>query len=202
MTKKYILGSLNIYLYIILNIIHIIGIYLIDIYSPIEKLFIICISLIISILSYICYTSKKNIIYNSGIILTIIFNITTLYNIDILNNNYDYISNIVTNEYSYKTYNVYVQKKNTKYNNIETLNNKKIGTLNSNSNNICLYITNTINIDCIKYNTLEDIEKAIQEGEIQSFIIEERIYNKIDDNKDIKKQTRSIYQTKIKDTNY
>ena len=65
-----------------------------------------------------------------------IFNITTLYNIDILNNNYDYISNIVTNEYLYKTYNVYVQKKNTKYNNIETLNNKKIGTLNSNSNNI------------------------------------------------------------------
>lgn len=202
MTKKYILGSLNIYLYIILNIIYIIGIFLIDIFQPTEKILIISLFLVISSLSYICYINKKNIIYNSGILLTIIFNIITLYNINELNHNYDYLNNIITKEYSYKTYNVYVQKKNTKYSNIESLNTKKIGTLNSNSSNICLYITNTINIECISYNTLEDIEKAIQEGEIQSFIIEERIYNNLEDNRDIKKETRSIYQTKIKDTNY
>lgn len=202
MTKKYILGSLNIYLFIILNIIHIIGIYIVDIYTPIEKILIIGLFIILSIIFYLLYISKKNILYNGGIILTIIFNIITLYNIDILNNNYDYINNIVTNEYSYKTYNIYVQKKNTKYNSIETLENKKIGTLNSNSNNICLYITNKINIECIKYDSLDKIEEAIQNGEIQSFIIEERIYNKIEDTKDIKKQTRSIYTTKIKDTNY
>lgn len=202
MTKKYILGSLNIYLFIILTIIHIIGIFTIDIYNQTTKIFIIILSITVCLISYICYINKKNIIYNSGILLTIILNITTLYNINILNNNYDYLNNIITNEYSYKTYNVYVQKKNTTYNEIEKLTNKKIGTLKSNSDNICLFITQTINIECIKYNNLTELEEAIQTGEIQSFILEERIYNNIDNNLEIKKQTRSIYETKIKDTNY
>lgn len=201
MTKKYILSSLNIYLLIISTIIYIIGLYTIGIYSTSQTILYTIISIILIIISFLCYINKLSLIYNGGVLITLLLNIVFFYNINNLNENYEYITNIVTKKYSYETYNVYVRKKNTKYSEIESLSNKKIGALNNNSQNTCLYIENLINIECISYDSIENIEKAINEGEIQSFILEEKAYKKLNNNLDIKKQTRPIYQTKIKDTN-
>ena len=126
MIKKYILASLNIYLLIITSLIYIIGLITINIY-PTSINYIVTISLAIATtITLICYLNKKKSIYNLGVILTFIFNTITIYNIIELNTNYEYLNNIVTNKYEYKKYDVYVQKKNTKYNEIEKLNNKKI----------------------------------------------------------------------------
>lgn len=197
MTKKYILASLNIIIFIIFLILLSIGLWQIKIFSNIKTILII-ISLIITLaISIYLYFNKKIKLYNIGIFITFLLNIILLYNIIDLNYKYNYLSNTTNQKYQYLEYNIYVQKKNVIYSNIKKLNNKKIGTLNNNKN-ISQYLNKIINIECIEYNTIEELTYAIENGEIQSFIINEEEYNNIPEDNSIKDKVRIIYTSKIK----
>ena len=75
--------------------------------------------------------------------------------------------------------------------------------LKDNSTNICLLLKKKIEIECKYYDNLEELENAIQNGEIQSFILSDNQKYKLQKSDlDIKNQTRIIYSTKIKDTKY
>lgn len=199
MTKKYILSSISIMSFIYLQILLLLGLSLINLLSfP----FIILISLttiIMTILILKLYFSKKVKIYNLGVILTLILNIISIYNIYNLNNEYKYIENIINKEYKYVTYNVYVQKKNTVYNELEKLSGKKIGLL-TNKNNINYHLNQKTNIECIKYKTVEELANAIDNGEIQSFILSENEYQLLEKYTNLTNKTRIIYTNKIIDT--
>lgn len=197
MTKKYILASLNIIIFIIFLILLSIGLWQIKIFSNIKTILII-IGLIITLaISIYLYFNKKIKLYNIGIFITFLLNIILLYNIVDLNYKYNYLSNTINQKYQYLEYNIYVQKKNVIYSNIKKLNNKKIGTLNNNKN-ISQYLNKIINIECIEYNTIEELTYAIENGEIQSFIINEEEYNNIPEDNSIKDKVRIIYTSKIK----
>ncbi len=197
MTKKYILASLNIIIFIIFLILLSIGLWQIKIFSNIKTILII-IGLIITLaISIYLYFNKKIKLYNIGIFITFLLNIILLYNIIDLNYKYNYLSNTINQKYQYLEYNIYVQKKNVIYSNIKKLNNKKIGTLNNNKN-ISQYLNKIINIECIEYNTIEELTYAIENGEIQSFIINEEEYNNIPEDNSIKDKVRIIYTSKIK----
>lgn len=197
MTKKYILASLNIIIFIIFLVLLSIGLWQIKIFSNIKTILII-IGLIITLaISIHLYFNKKIKLYNIGIFITFLLNIILLYNIIDLNYKYNYLSNTINQKYQYLEYNIYVQKKNVIYSDIKKLNNKKIGTLNNNKN-ISQYLNKIINIKCIEYNTIEELTYAIENGEIQSFIINEEEYNNIPEDDSIKDKVRNIYTTKIK----
>ena len=197
MTKKYILASLNIIIFIIFLILLSIGLWQIKIFSNIKTILII-IGLIITLaISIYLYFNKKIKLYNIGIFITFLLNIILLYNIIDLNYKYNYLSNTTNQKYQYLEYNIYVQKKNVIYSNIKKLNNKKIGTLDNNKN-ISQYLNKIINIECIEYNTIEELTYAIENGEIQSFIINEEEYNNIPEDNSIKDKVRIIYTSKIK----
>lgn len=197
MTKKYILASLNIIIFIIFLILLSIGLWQIKIFSNIKTILII-IGLIITLaISIYLYFNKKIKLYNIGIFITFLLNIILLYNIIDLNYKYNYLSNTINQKYQYLEYNIYVQKKNVIYSNIKKLNNKKIGTLDNNKN-ISQYLNKIINIECIEYNTIEELTYAIENGEIQSFIINEEEYNNIPEDNSIKDKVRIIFNTKIK----
>lgn len=197
MTKKYILASHNIIIFIIFLILLSIGLWQIKIFSNIKTILII-IGLIITLaISIYLYFNKKIKLYNIGIFITFLLNIILLYNIIDLNYKYSYLSNTINQKYQYLEYNIYVQKKNVIYSNIKKLNNKKIGTLDNNKN-ISQYLNKIINIECIEYNTIEELTYAIENGEIQSFIINEEEYNNIPKDNSIKDKVRIIFTTKIK----
>ena len=199
MIKKYILSSISIMLFIYLQILFLLGLSIIDLLS-IPKIIIVSISTIV--LTFIIlklYFSKKSKIYNTGVIITKILNIVSIYNIYNLNNEYKYIENIINKEYKYVTYNLYVQKKNTTYNELEKLSGKKTGLL-TNKNNITYHLNQKTNIECIKYKTIEDLANAINNGEIQSFILNESEYELLKKYTDLSSKTRIIYTNKIIDT--
>ncbi len=202
MLKKYILGSINLYTLIISIILYIIALLTIKMYSTSLSILIIISSIVSLIISLYCYISKNILIYNIGTIITLLLNTIFIFNIITLNSNYDYLSNIFTNKYNYDTYSIYVKKKNTSFNNIEKLNYKKIGTLNNNSENICAFIKKEVNAECISYTSISSISKALENGEIQSFIITESAYNNLNTREKIKNETRSIYSTKIKNIRF
>lgn len=199
MTKKYILSSVSIMLFIYLQILLILGLSFINLLSiP----YIILVSLTIIVLTILIlnlYFSKKVKIYNTGVIITILLNIISINNIYNLNNEYKYIENIFHNEYKYVTYNLYVQKKNTTYNELNKLSGKKTGLL-TNKNNITYHLNQKTNIECIKYKTIEDLAEAINNGEIQSFILNENEYQLLEKYTDLTGKTRIIYTNKIIDT--
>ena len=71
--------------------------------------------------------------------------------------------------------------------------------LKENNNNIKERLASEISIKYKVYNNINELEKAIQNGEIQAFIIKEAIYNNIrEEGINLKDLTRSIYRTKIK----
>lgn len=199
MTKKYIMSSLNIYILFINITLYLIGLYFINLY-PTKNTIIISIALIIILfISTISYYNKKNIIYNSGIFITFLTNIILINNIININQNYDYLNNLITNKYEYKDYSLYIQKKNQIYIDISKLESKKIGILTENYENTCKIINNKINVECLKYNDITDLENSLQSGEIQAFIIEKSKYN---NHNNIKNQAKEILNIKIKDPIY
>ena len=123
----------------------------------------------------------------------------TIYNIYSLNNEYKYIENIINNDYKYVTYNIYVQKKNTSYNELEKLSGKKIGLL-TNKNNISYHLNQKTSIECIKYKTIEELALSLENGEIQSIILTESEYQLLEKYTDLSNKTRIIYTNKIIDT--
>lgn len=197
MIKKYILASLNIIIFFISLIIYIIGLLYIKPFTSLKSIIIIISLTAIFISSIILYFNKKIKLYNIGIFITFLLNIILIYNIIDLNIKYSYINNLFTNKYEYIEYTIYVQKKNVIYSDISKLNNKKIGTI-SNSKNINAYLNNIINIECINYDNIDDLTYAIENGIVQSVILNKKEYESIPDNKAIKHKTRDIYTSKIK----
>ena len=189
MTKKYILASLSICILIINIILYLVALHSINLYQLSKDTIITIFLISILVISILTYLSKHNTIYNSGILLTIITNIILINSIYNLNQDYSYLNNLYTNTYEYKDYSVYVQKKNTIYNDISKLENKKIGILDNNYNNTCSIIQKEITIECINYKDISSLEESLQNGEIQAFIIENTYYNKLPDTKEIKYQT-------------
>lgn len=197
MIKKYILASLNIIIFFISLIIYIIGLLYIKPFTSLKSIIIIISLTAIFISSIIFYFNKKIKLYNIGIFITFLLNIILIYNIIDLNIKYSYINNLFTNKYEYIEYTIYVQKKNVIYSDISKLNNKKIGTI-SNNKNINAYLNNIINIECINYDNIDDLTYAIENGIVQSVILNKKEYESIPDNKAIKHKTRDIYTSKIK----
>ena len=114
-----------------------------------------------------------------------------------LNITYSYLTNIVNKKYEYVTYNVYVKKANTIYNNIAKLENKKIGILKTNKENIKNTINKEVRIEYVEYNNVDEIANGIKNGEIQAFIIDTSAKEELNNN-EISSKIRSIYENKIK----
>lgn len=198
MKKQYILASINIYTLIFLSIIHILSLFIIDTIPNNLKITTIIVLLTSIVISLITFLNKSIKVYNVSVFFTFLLNIILIYTIYDTNQNYDFINNIITDKYRYITYNVYVQKKNTTYSNIEKLENKKIGLLKNNNENVCSIINNKTNVECIIYNNIDEIDYALANGEIQSFAIKKD--NQKYKDSELSKRTRVIYKTKIKDT--
>lgn len=198
MKQKYISSTILISLIPILTFILLIGQNKTSINNNIT---IITLTIILISLSIILklYLSKKETNYNISQFITITINILLIFSIYNINKQYDYLSNTINNKYIYTKNNLLVLK-NTKYHSISSLNNKTIGILSSNYNNS----KNLLNYKNkkLKYKTYNSKEKMINDlknGEIQSILLNENDIN-ILKNKSHKilKETRSIYETKIK----
>lgn len=198
MTNKYILLSISIILFIYLQILFMTGLSFINLTSTLNLIILSILTILLTTITLKLYFSKNLKIYNIGVILTIILNIISIYNVYNLDKEYKYIENIINKEYKYVTYNIYVQKKNTKYNELEKLNGKKVGLL-TNKKNISYHLNKKANIECIKYKTIEELEAAIINGEIQSFILSDIEYNLLEKYTNLKNKTRIIYTNKIID---
>lgn len=199
MVKKFILNAILISICILSYIILFLGLITIKNLS-LNLIILITILYTISLLFIIyCYFSKKNIIYNIGIIFTIIITVICLFESNNLNNTYSYIENLFYNNYKYDTYDIYVNKKNTKYSNINKLEGKKIGMLSKNSRNIKAYLNNISNIEYVTYYSSEELINALNNYEVQSIIISEEDYKNISNQDNCKKKLTSIYEGKIKE---
>ena len=195
MTKKYILGALNICIFMALIVLTIIGTTSIGLISKTNNMLLISALAIVAIILLSLYFSKNHKKYNVGVFITLILNIVLVFNLVEMNKEYSFIENIVHKNYNYVTYNLYVKKSNTTYNNIYKLENKKIGLLNINQDNIESQINKKINVEYKIYENVESLQEGIQSGEIQAFIIDSS-YDKND--LKISNKIRIIYSSKIK----
>ena len=195
MTKKYILGALNICIFMALIVLTIIGTTSIGLISKTNNMLLISALAIAAIILLSLYFSKNHKKYNVGVFITLILNIVFVFNLVEMNKEYSFIENIVHKNYNYVTYNLYVKKSNTIYNNIYKLENKKIGLLNINQDNIENQINKKINVEYKIYENVESLQEGIQSGEIQAFIIDSS-YDKND--LKISNKIRIIYSSKIK----
>ena len=195
MTKKYILGALNICILIALIIFTIIGILSIGLFTKLNNIMLISALSVLVIILLSLYFSKKYKKYNVGVFITLLLNIILTFNIISLNREYGFIENLVHKNYNYVTYNLYVKKSNTTYNTIYKLENKKIGLLNDNEDNIKSQINKKIKVEYKIYYSIDELQEGIQNGEIQAFVIDSNI--KKEDLK-INNKLRIIYSNKIK----
>lgn len=197
MNKKYILGSINILLTIILYIIFILPAIKLNIISRSNTIIITILFVIILLINIKSYTSKNINKYNIFQFISFLINIVLIFNIINIQNEYNYYTNIITNKYYYDTYYLYVQKKNPKYSNINKLSNKKIG-IYSNEENI-KYLVNENKINSEKYDKVDDLEYALTNGNIQGILINKKEYDYLSD--DIKNKIKIIYKHKVKTEN-
>lgn len=195
MTKKYILGALNICILIALIIFTIIGILSIGLFTKLNNILLISALSVLVIILLSLYFSKKYKKYNVGVFITLLLNIILSFNIISMNKEYGFIENLVHKNYNYVTYNLYVKKSNTTYNTIYKLENKKIGLLNDNEDNIQSQINKKIKVEYKIYYSIDELQEGIQNGEIQAFVIDSNI--KKEDLK-INNKLRIIYSNKIK----
>ncbi|MBQ8193404.1 MAG: hypothetical protein IJZ46_04985 [Bacilli bacterium] len=176
MNKKYFLGSINIILVIISSFLLLIGYNTKYIISDLKIAIIVSIITILSILIIRSYFTKKQNIYNIIQFICFLSNIIMIYNIISINTNNNYIENIITNKYEYKIYNVYVLK-NTKYDNIKELKEKNIGCLKENEKYISEYLNKIGDYNIKTYSNIKEMEKDIEDGIIQSIIIDKNNEN-------------------------
>ena len=118
MVKKYTLAAILINFFVISFILLFIGLVTIRNLNTLTiiSIFILFIGILLFIIK--SYLSTNNFVYNIGIFVTLLTSIIMIYNIVYLNNKYSYIENIYSNKYTYETYNIYVRKSNTVYNNV------------------------------------------------------------------------------------
>ena len=199
MNMKYILSSVSILLSIYLEIILLIGISFVGLLTLRSIIFLSSFIVILTIVILQMYFSKIARIYNFGVFITFFINIVTLYNVYTLNNEYRYLDNIINNKFKYVTYNVYVQKKNTSYNELEKLDGKKIGLL-TNKDNISFHLNKKASIECVKFKNVEELAFSLENGEVQSVILNENEYYLLEKYTNLSDKTRIIYTNKIIDT--
>ncbi len=199
MTKKYILGAINLSIFIALVLLLSIGLISIKLLTKPETIVVISSLLILSVILISLYFTKNHKKYNIGVFLALLLNIIMFYQVFNLNITYSYLSNIVNKKYEYVTYNLYVQKANTTYNTIAKLENKKIGILKANKDNIKSIINKEVKIEYVEYNNIEEIANGIKNGEIQAFIIDRESKEELNNN-EISSKIRSIYENRVKKT--
>lgn len=197
MKRKYIFASSSIVLSIILSIYLLIGSINLKLAYPSIIILLSLITLIIIILNIIAYFSRNYKTYNIGIFINFILNIVLIYTIYTFNYNYNFIEESLHQKYQYTTYNIYVQKTNPKYNTIDKLSGKSIGLLNENKINIENHLSSKVTLQYKTYDSFKELTEAIENGEIQSFILKNES-NEIK-NSNIEKKVRIIYSSKIKE---
>ena len=193
MNKQYILGAINILLIIVLYLLNLLAFINLDIYN---KKIIVIISIffivVISILIH-SYLSKNRNIYNVIQFISFLLNIILIFNINNIENTYEYYSNIYTNKYVYKEYSIYVQKKNTTYNNIIKLKDKNISFI-SDSKSLEKFI-NDKKINTKKYTSIKELEDSISNGTSQALLLNKEEYNNLSSKS--KEKIKVIYTSKI-----
>lgn len=199
MKKTFIYGILNIIILFLLNVIFLIGLYLTN--TNIKLTIIITLTLLlINIVACKSYISKSKILYNTSQFIIFIINIILFYQIININNNYNYIENIFSNKYQYNNYSLYILKKTPVYLNISNLNDKNIGILENNKENIQNIFKNEIKGTYKVYNNSEELIRNIKDGYIQSLIISDEEYeNLILKNPEISYIIKNVYTIKVKD---
>lgn len=199
MKKTFIYGILNIIILFLLNVIFLIGLYLTN--TNIKLTIIITLTLLlINIVACKSYISKSKILYNTSQFIIFIINIILFYQIIVINNNYNYIENIFSNKYQYNNYSLYILKKTPVYLNISNLNDKNIGILENNKENIQNIFKNEIKGTYKVYNNSEELIRNIKGGYIQSLIINDEEYeNLILKNPEISYIIKNVYTIKVKD---
>lgn len=197
MKQKYILGSINICILITSLLFLVICITNIKLLSAYQLLVLIISSLIGIFFCIKAYLSKKITIYNLGIILTLIFNITTIYKIYEINKDYSCIDNIISQKYQYNEYYIYV-KKNTKYNSIDKIKNKKVGILANNEENIKEFVQNKSISNIKTYKNEEELIESFENNEIQAMIISKNTLKELEKEEKISNYHK-IYSSKIKE---
>jgi len=197
MTKKYLLQALNICVLLVLLVIFSYGLISIKLLNKKLTLTIIVSLIVFVIISILLYLSKKNTTYNIGAFLTLLLNIILAFEIYSLNNTYDYINNLRTNKYTYRNYEIYVQKSNTTYNKLNKLKNKNLGLLKTNKDNVKNLISEKIKINYKEYNNIDELCEGIRSGEVQAFIIEDTDKKELESH-NLSNKFRVIYETRIK----
>ena len=197
MTKKYLLQALNICVLLVLLVIFSYGLISIKLLNKKLTLTIIVSLIVFVIISILLYLSKKNTTYNIGAFLTLLLNIILAFEIYSLNNTYDYINNLRTNKYTYRNYEIYVQKSNTTYNKLSKLKNKNLGLLKTNKDNVKNLISEKIKINYKEYNNIDELCEGIRSGEVQAFIIEDTDKKELESH-NLSNKFRVIYETRIK----
>ena len=193
MNKQYILGAINILLIIVLYLLNLLAFINLDIYNKniiviITIFFIVVISILIH-----SYLSKNRNIYNVIQFISFLLNIILIFNINNIENTYEYYSNIYTNKYVYKEYSIYVQKKNTTYNNIIKLKDKNISFI-SDSKSLEKFI-NDKKINTKKYTSIKELEDSISNGTSQALLLNKEEYNNLSSK--AKEKIKVIYTSKI-----
>lgn len=197
MVKKYTLAAILINFFVISFILLFIGLVTIRNLNTLTIISIFILFIVILLFIIKSYLSTNNFVYNIGIFVTLLTSIIMIYNIVYLNNKYSYIENIYNNKYTYETYNIYVRKSNTVYNNVSKLKGKKIGMLSNNQESIKEYLKDLENINYYEYDDINNLIKAIEGGEIQSLIISKEDYQKYS-NDYLKYKVKAIYTGQIK----
>lgn len=197
MVKKYTLAAILINFFVISFILLFIGLVTIRNLNTLTIISIFILFIVILLFIIKSYLSTNNFVYNIGIFVTLLTSIIMIYNIVYLNNKYSYIENIYNNKYTYETYNIYVRKSNTVYNNVSKLKGKKIGMLSNNQESIKEYLKDLENINYYEYDNINNLIKAIEGGEIQSLIISKEDYQKYS-NDYLKYKLKAIYTGQIK----
>lgn len=72
--------------------------------------------------------------------------------------------------------------------------------LKNNNQNVKEYLNNKVEINYKIYDSLPEIINALEQGEIQSFIIDENTYNNQNVESNYKNKTRIISSDQIKNT--
>ena len=199
MTKKYLLESINIIVLIINIILYTIALTTLNIYSSNKTITHITSLILLIIILYKLYFAKRVSLYNIGVFLCFITNTILIINIINLNNDYQYLNNIINKQYTYEKYNIYVSKKNPYYSDITKLSNKNIGILNENYTNTIEYLNKKVTINYKEYKNINELEQAFISNEIQSFILSENKFQEIP-NTNLKSETRIISSHTIKNT--
>lgn len=201
MVRKYILAAMNICLFFLLMVLLFVGVIKVEIFDNGQMLFLILGFLVCFFGLLLAYFNKNKSIYNIGVFVSILLNVVLAFHIVELNNKFDYINDIFKNEYKYGSYYVYVQRKTTTYSDITKLEGRKVGIVNEESFKIRDSLKNVVHLECRAYNNMNEIENAILNGEIQSFILSEEKASEVNENDNrIMKKVRIIYTDKYKDS--